>query len=308
MAKKVVRVGSRESSLAMSQSKWVINEIKKKYPDLEFELISFKTTGDKILDKRLDKIGGKGLFTKELETALLDNQIDIAVHSMKDMPSFIPDGLKISAVSKREDPRDVLISVDNIPLSDLKNNCVIGTSSLRRELQIKELRNDIMIKTLRGNVETRIKKLENKEYDAIILAMAGLKRLGLTDKVTYVFKTNEIIPAAGQGALGIETRVDYDIEYLLESINDENTSLAVIAERAFMKKLNGSCSTPIGAYAEIVRDVIKIQAFYGLEDKSKTYREYIEGNRNNAVALGEELADRITLKIVENQEDNFCGL
>lgn len=293
MMKRLIRVGTRESKLAIVQSTWVINEIKKKFPDYEFELLGFKTQGDLMLDEKLDKIGGKGLFIKELENALLNHSIDIAVHSMKDMPAELPEDLTIAAVSKREDPRDVLISSDGKTLDQLGDNAVIGTSSVRREVQIQQLKPGLVMKTLRGNVPTRISKLENKEYDAIILAMAGLKRLGLENKCVQCFDVDQMIPAAGQGILGVETRMGEDVEYLLESIHDEEAFLAISAERAYMLKLNGSCSTPIAAHAVIEGDRMKVYGFLALEDKTEAFREWIEGSKYDAVLLGEKLADSI---------------
>jgi len=291
--KRAIRVGTRESNLAIAQSKWVIDEIKKKFPHLEFELVGIKTTGDIVLDKSLDKIGGKGLFIKELETALINKTIDFAVHSMKDMPAILPDELHIAAISKREDPRDVLVTLDRKTLNELQAGAVVGTSSVRREVQLKHLREDLHVKTLRGNVLTRLDKLQKGEYDAILLAMAGLKRLGLEEKAVQVFEIDEMIPAVGQGALGIEARKGEDLDYLLESVNDEESSLAVIAERAFMEKLGGSCSTPIGAHAVIDGNKIKIYGMWALDGKGKIKRAVVEGDKSDAVALGQQLADII---------------
>ncbi|MDF2523143.1 MAG: hemC [Clostridiales bacterium] len=291
--KKVIRVGTRDSKLAVVQTEWVVNEIKKKFPELEFELVKIKTSGDIILDQRLDKIGGKGLFIKELENALINKSIDMAVHSMKDMPAEIPEELTIAAVSMREDPRDALITADGRMLKDLKPDSVIGTSSLRREVQILQKNPELRIKTLRGNVLTRINKLIDNEFDAILLAAAGLKRLGLEDKCAEYFDIQDMIPAVGQGALGIETRKEDDIDYLLESVHNEESYLAVSAERAYMLKLNGSCSTPIAAHAVIEGEYMKVYGMLALDDKSEVYRAYIEGNKRDAVILGEKLAEMI---------------
>lgn len=291
--KRVIRVGTRESKLALVQSRWVIGEIRKKYPDYEFELIPFTTQGDVLLDEKLDKIGGKGLFIKELENALMHHIIDIAVHSMKDMPGELPEELAIAAISKREDARDVLISPDGKTLEQLGPGALIGTSSVRREVQVQQLQPSLVIKTLRGNVPTRIAKLENKEYDAIILAMAGLKRLGLAERCVQCFAVDQIVPAVGQGALGVETRKGEDIKYLLESIHDEEAALAVGAERAYMIKLQGNCSTPIAAHAVIEGDRMKIYGFFATEDGCQTYRDWVEGRKQDAVWLGESLADRM---------------
>ena len=289
--KRVIRVGTRKSKLAVAQSNWVINEIKKKFPYLEFELVGINTSGDIILDKRLDKIGGKGLFIKELECALIDETIDFAVHSMKDMPAFLPEELCIAAISKREDPRDVIVSLEGKTLEELKEGAVVGTSSVRREVQLKEMKEDVNIKTLRGNVLTRLDKLQNREYDAILLAMAGLKRLDLEEKAVQAFSIDEMIPAVGQGALGIEARKGDDVDYLLESVNDEKCELAVRAERAFMLKLDGSCSTPLAAHALIEGNSLKIRGMWAADENGKVERAYIEGNKSEGEALGQKLAE-----------------
>lgn len=300
--KRKIRVGSRESKLAMVQSEWVINEIKRKHPDIEFEIVGIKTKGDIILDKTLDKIGGKGLFIKELEHALLDKTIDIAVHSMKDMPAEIPDGLKIGAVSRREDPRDVLVTADGRTLEELKAGSVIGTSSVRREVQISGIRPDLSFKILRGNVLTRINRVLNKEYDAVMLAAAGLKRLGLEEKCVQYFNMDQVIPAVGQGILGIETRADDEIDYLFDSVHCEESALQISAERTYMIKLNGGCSTPIAAHAVIEGDKMKVYGMLASEDKLSVYKAYIEGNKYEAASLGERLADMI-LEQVRGKQD-----
>ena len=289
--KRVIRVGTRKSKLAVAQSNWVINEIKKKFPYMEFELVGINTSGDIILDKRLDKIGGKGLFIKELECALIDGTIDFAVHSMKDMPAFLPEELCIAVISKREDPRDVIVSLEGKTLDELKEGAVVGTSSVRREVQLKELKQGVTIKALRGNVLTRLDKLQNREYDAILLAMAGLKRLDLEEKAVQTFSIDEMIPAVGQGALGIETRKGEDIDYLLESVNDEECALAVKAERAFMLKLDGSCSTPLAAHALIEGNSLVIHGMWAADGNAKVERAYIEGNKSEGEALGQKLAE-----------------
>lgn len=288
-----IRVGSRESSLAMAQSKWVMNEINIKHPELEFELLGIKTSGDIMLDTRLDKIGGKGLFIKELELALINNTIDIAVHSLKDMPAEIPDELAITAFSIREDPRDVLLSKEGRTLGELKHDAVIGTSSIRRELQISSMRPDLKFKTLRGNVITRINKLLSGEYDAIVLAAAGLKRLGQDESHVCYFSIDEMIPAVGQGILAVETRKYDDTGYLMDSINCEESALKAYAERAFMIKLNGGCTTPMAAHAVIEGDIMKIQGMLAAEDRKSLHKAFVEGNKYEAVKLGEKLADMV---------------
>lgn len=297
--KRLIRIGTRESKLALAQSQWVAGEIMKKFPDYEIDLVKFNTQGDLIMDQRLDDKGGKGLFVKELEYALLDGRIDLAVHSMKDMPAELPDGLMIAAISKREDPRDVLISRDGRKLEELDMNAVIGTSSVRREVLIRQMRPGISTRILRGNVPTRIGKLENGEYDAIILAMAGLKRLGLENRCTQCFDVNRFIPAVGQGALGIETRKDADTDYLLRSVHDRETALAVTAEREYMKSLNGSCNTPLGAYASISNGRITMHGFLAADDMSNAFTEHIAGPAEEALMLGRKLAEKIKNRMTE---------
>lgn len=291
--KRKIRVGSRESKLALVQSEWVVDEIRKKHPELEFEIVPIKTKGDVLLDTRLDKIGGKGLFIKELEIALLAQSIDIAVHSMKDMPAEIPEGLAISAVSRREDPRDVLVTADGRFFEELVEDAVIGTSSVRREVQLLEKRSDLRFKTLRGNVLTRLNKLLNREYDAIVLAAAGLKRLGLEDRCIQYFDVAEMVPAVGQGILGVETRKNDDISYLLDSVHCEEAAMQLSAERTFMVKLNGGCSVPIAAHAVIEGEKMKVYGLLAPEDKAAVFRATVEGNKHEAAMLGERLADGI---------------
>jgi len=298
-AKKKVRVGTRESRLAVVQTNLIVNEIKKKHPDYEFEIISFKTTGDTLLDQKLDKIGGKGLFIKELEAALLNGSIDIAVHSLKDMHARLPEGLTIAAVSRREDPRDVLITLGGKKLDDLEDNAVIGTSSARREAQLLLLKPGLVIRTLRGNVITRITRLEKGDYDGIVIAMAGLKRLGLEWKVTDCFDVDKIVPAVGQGVLCVETRSDYDTGYLKDSVHDEDVFMATEAERAFMIKLDGSCSTPLAAHAVIDGDKMTVYGFAAGEDKSKAARDTVVGSKYDGIQLGEMLAEKIAKKITK---------
>lgn len=295
--KRLIKVGSRESKLAMVQTEWVIREVRKKHPELEFEIIGIKTMGDAILDKTLDKIGGKGLFIKELENALMEGLVDIAVHSMKDMPAEIPDALAIAAVSEREDPRDVLVTSEGARFEELPLGAVIGTSSVRREVQTAAKREDLKFKTLRGNVLTRLNKLANREYDAILLAAAGLKRLGLEDRCTQYFNVDEIIPAVGQGVLGIEARKGEDVQYLLDTVHCPEAALAVEAERAYMIKLNGNCSIPIAAHAVIRGDEMTLWGMLAREDKTGVTRAVVSGSKLEAGKLGEELADLVFEKM-----------
>jgi hydroxymethylbilane synthase len=300
-----IKVGSRKSDLAFAQTQWVINQIKKNYPDIEFEIIGIQTQGDTILDRTLDKTGGKGLFVKELENALLERTIDFAVHSVKDIPVQIPDDLTIAAVSKREDPRDVLITLDGKDLDRLPAGAVVGTSSPRREAQLLQKRSDLHIKMLRGNVFTRIGKLAKSEYDAIILAAAGLKRLGYENPSIRYFDVETMIPAVGQGILGLEARKDDEVNELLRSIHCEKSSTCLAAERAFMIKLNGGCSTPIAAHAVIDTGRLKVYGLLASDDKQTVFKEVVEGvigedvreRSDEATRLGEKLAEMILAKM-----------
>lgn len=250
--KTTVRIATRKSPLALWQANHVKNLLLEIHPELEVEVLGLLTTADKMLATPLNKIGGKGLFVKELEKAIQEHQADIAVHSIKDMPAILPENLELAAVMKRDDSRDVLVSNHQQTFKDLPSGAVIGTSSLRRRAQLLAIRPDLRIKPLRGNLGTRIQKLEDNEFDAIILAAAGLKRLGLTDKITYYFSLAEMIPAAGQGAIGIECRShDNQTKDLIAPLNDPETTALVIAERAFNAKLGGSCQFPIAGHAFI---------------------------------------------------------
>jgi hydroxymethylbilane synthase len=291
--KRIIRVGSRESALAMTQSKWVINEIKMKHPELEFELVGIKTKGDILLDTRLDKIGGKGLFIKELENELLNGSIDIAVHSLKDMPAEIPEELDIVTFSEREDPRDVLVTRDGRSIYDLEEGSIIGTSSVRRELQISAIRSDFKFKMLRGNVITRINKLVNGEYDAIVLAAAGLKRLGNAEAKVWPFPTDLMIPAVGQGILAVEARKNDDVGYLFDSVHSLESTFSARAERAFMIRLNGGCTTPMAAHAKISGDAMEVYGMLAKENSRIVEKQKVEGNKNDAARLGEILAENL---------------
>jgi hydroxymethylbilane synthase len=293
MGKRIVRVGSRKSRLAMAQSKWVIEQVIKKHPDIEFQLVGIQTKGDIILDQRLDKIGGKGLFIKELENAILDGTIDIAVHSMKDMPADIPEGLEIAAVSKREDPRDVLVTGSGVRFNELPVGAVLGTSSARREVQVLLKRPDLRIKTLRGNVNTRLDKLTGNEYDAIMLAAAGLNRLGLGERCVQYFEVDDIIPAVGQGILGVETRKGENVDYLMDTIHSAESAVQIEAERAFLIRLNGGCTIPMAAHAVIEGRRIKVYGMLASDDGKVSVRDIVEGEKDSAAQLGRELADRL---------------
>lgn len=287
-------VGSRRSKLAMTQTNWVIDQLKKIGAPFTFELKEIVTKGDEILNVTLSKVGGKGLFVKEIEQAMLKKEIDIAVHSMKDMPAVLPDGLVIGTIPEREDPRDVLISKENRSLRDLPAGAIVGTSSLRRKAQILNIRPDLEIKWIRGNIDTRLKKLETEEYDAIILAAAGLSRMGWkTEVVSEYLEPSDCIPAVGQGALAIECRKD-DEEILqwLAKLNCPKTNRAVQAERAFLNKIGGSCQVPVGGYAVInAEDDVVLNAFVASGNGKTIFKETVVGK--DAVAVGEKAGERL---------------
>jgi len=289
-----LRIGTRGSQLALWQANWIKGNLVRTYPDLDVEIVRIKTTGDKILDVPLAQVGGKGLFVKEIETALLDGLIDLAVHSMKDVPTEFPDGLGIVATSRREDPRDALLSRNNVSLEDLPRGATIGTSSLRRQAQFLQLRNDLKIEPLRGNINTRLRKLKEGQYDAIILAYAGVKRLGWEDEVTQILEPDIILPAIGQGALGIEARLD-DAGTLgrITFLNDPETSARVSAERAFLKRLEGGCQVPIAAYATLDDDRITLKGLVARVDGKKTVVRDATGHLSEALSLGTRLAEEI---------------
>jgi hydroxymethylbilane synthase len=273
-------VGSRRSKLALTQTNWVIDQLKKLDPNFEFEVKEIVTKGDKILDVTLSKVGGKGLFVKEIEQAMLDKEIDIAVHSMKDMPAVLPEGLMIGSIPEREDHRDVLISKGHVSLEDLKPGSIIGTSSLRRSAQLLVERPDLEIKWIRGNIDTRIGKLETEEYDAIILAAAGLSRLGWAKETVSQYLSPEIcLPAVGQGALSIECREDdQEVRELLSKFTCANTDLAVRAERSFLNKMEGGCQVPIAGYAFINDEQeIVLTVLVASPDGSIIYKEEVKG-------------------------------
>lgn len=289
-----LRIGTRGSQLAMWQAHWIKENLVMTHPDLDVEIVRIKTTGDKILDVPLAKVGGKGLFVKEIETALLEGLIDLAVHSMKDVPTEFPDGLGIVATSRREDPRDALLSRDNVSLDDLPQGATVGTSSLRRQAQFLHLRNDLRIESLRGNINTRLRKLKEGQYDAIILAYAGVKRLGWKNEVTQVLEPDIILPAIGQGALGIEARLD-DSDTLdrISFLNDSTTSVCVSAERAFLKRLEGGCQVPIAAYATLSDDRVSLKGLVARVDGTRIVLREADGHVSEARSLGTGLAEEI---------------
>ncbi len=292
--KNQLRIGTRGSQLALWQANWIKETLVRKNPDLDVEIVKIKTTGDKILDVPLAKVGGKGLFVKEIETALLDNSVDLAVHSMKDVPTLLPDGLKIVAISEREDPRDVIISKEGRTLAQLQEGARIGTSSLRRQAQLAGYRPDLVMEPLRGNINTRLKKLRDGQYDAIVLAYAGVKRLGWEGEVTQVLDTDIMLPAIGQGALGIEARGDDPgtLERIL-FLNHSETSLCVRAERAFLHRLEGGCQVPIAAYATTDNGTVTLTGLVAGVDGEKLIRMEVRSDEASAEEAGLELAEQI---------------
>lgn len=287
-------VGSRKSKLALTQTNWFINQMKKAGVPFEFEVKEIVTKGDRILDVQLSKVGGKGLFVKEIEQALYDKEIDFAVHSMKDMPAVLPEGLVIGCIPKREDPRDAFISKGHVKFKDLPQHAIVGTSSLRRSAQLKKVRPDIEIKWIRGNVDTRLAKLENENYDAIILAAAGLKRLGWNDDVvTEYLDTDLCLPAVAQGSLGIECRAD-DEELLRElaKLTDETTWNEAFAERSFLAAMDGGCQVPIAGFASTTGDSITLTGLVAAPDATVFYKETMTGT--NPIEIGEEVARKLT--------------
>ncbi len=290
----ILRIATRQSPLALWQAEFVKAELEKFHPDLTVQLFPMVTRGDKILDVPLAKIGGKGLFVKELELAMLDGRADIAVHSMKDVPMEFPEGLGLNVICEREDPRDAFVSNTYKNIDDLPQGAKVGTCSLRRQCQLSAKRPDIQILELRGNVGTRLAKLDDGQYDAIILASAGLKRLGLFGRITHEIDTDWMLPAGGQGAVGIECRVDdRRIQEYLAPLNHRITAYRVIAERAVNQHLEGGCQVPIGVFSTIKKDSIKIDALVGKVDGSLIIQDQIAGHVDMAEQLGVELAEQL---------------
>jgi len=289
-----VRIGTRGSQLALWQANWVKQALEHLYPNLEVALVVIKTSGDKILDVPLAKVGGKGLFVKEIEQALMDGDIDLAVHSMKDMPGDIPEPLEIAAVPEREVPYDVLISKEDTPLKDLPKCARLGTSSLRRASQVLYRRPDMEVLPLRGNLDTRLKKLETENLDAIILAGAGVRRLELGHVISEIIDPNIILPAVGQGALCIEARkADSRIHELIAPIDHSATHRIVGGERAFLKRLEGGCQVPMAAYGQIEGDRLTIEGMVAETDGSIMHHHTVSGDLSQAESMGRELAETL---------------
>jgi len=292
MSEQKIRIATRKSPLAMWQAEHVSNLLQKAHPGLDVELVGMSTQGDKILDTPLAKIGGKGLFVKELEQGMLEGRADIAVHSMKDVPVELPQGLHLAVILERDDPRDAFVSNNYINLEELPMGAVLGTSSLRRQCQISELRPDLKIKSLRGNVNTRLRKLDENQFDAIILASAGLKRLDFEKKITLALEPAQSLPAIGQGAIGIECRADDEwVNALIASLHDEETALCVKAERAMNSRLMGGCQVPIAGFAVVNHGNIFMRGLVGEPDGSRIIRSESSAPVTGAEALGAALAE-----------------
>ena len=294
MANKIVRIATRKSPLAMWQAEHVRDRLLAAHPGIQVELLGMTTQGDKILDSPLAKVGGKGLFVKELEQGMLEGRADIAVHSMKDVPVEFPDGLHLHVICEREDPRDAFVSNNFKRFEDLPQGARVGTSSLRRQTQLKAIRPDLAIVDLRGNVNTRLRKLDEGEYDAIILAAAGLIRLGFEARIRESISIEASLPAIGQGAIGIECRQgDQEIESLIDVLHHHETSICVSAERAMNARLEGGCQVPIGGHATLVDGHLTLRGLVGAIDGSKVIRGEREGSEQDAVAMGTSLAEEL---------------
>lgn len=295
MTKKILKIGSRGSQLALWQANWVKSRLEQK--GYRVEIIKIKTTGDKILDVPLAKVGGKGLFVKEIEEALLRNEIDLAVHSMKDVPSELPEPLHLAAIPKREDPRDALISRRGLHLADLPSGAKIGTSSLRRQAQLWAYRSDLDFAMLRGNLDTRLRKVAEGEFEAIILAAAGLRRMGWSDRITEYLSTEISLPAIGQGALGIECRrEDPKVNEQIAFLNDPETACTVIAERALLIRLEGGCQVPIAGYATLSGGEITLEGRVATLDGGEVLRERQQAPISEAARLGTQVAESLLAK------------
>ncbi|MCG5547320.1 hydroxymethylbilane synthase [Halorhodospira halochloris] len=308
MASETLRIATRRSQLALWQAEYIAAELRRLHPALEVELVPMSTRGDQILDQPLAKIGGKGLFMKELEDGMLRGDADLAVHSMKDIPWRLPEGFALAAVSSRADPRDAFVSNKYTTLSELPEGACVGTASLRRQCQIKDRRPDLHVEVLRGNVQTRLRKLDDEVYDAIILAASGLDRLELTERIASRLTPDESLPAVGQGALGIECRADDErVMDLVRGLEDPLTRTCIDAERAMNARLEGSCQVPIGGFAELGGTELHLRGLVGAPDGSEVIRGEKRGPGVDAEKLGTELgeellargADRILQQLAE---------
>lgn len=294
MTKRIVKIATRKSALALWQAEYVRDALMAHHPDLQVELVKMSTQGDKILDVPLAKVGGKGLFVKELEQGMLSGDADIAVHSMKDVPVEFPEGLHLPVICEREDPRDAFVSNNFASIDELPHGARVGTSSLRRECQLRASRPDLTVLSLRGNVNTRLAKLDAGDYDAIILASAGLKRLGFQDRIRSALTAEQSLPAIGQGAVGIETRIDdEEINALIAPLRCPKTEIVVKAERALNKRLAGGCQVPIAGYAMLDNDQIWLRGLVGRPDGTEMLYAEIKGKADDAEVLGVQLAEEL---------------
>lgn len=289
---RTIRIGTRGSQLALAQARWVQTALEGLHPDLECRLVTIKTSGDRFVDRSLRAIGGKGLFIKEIEEALLAREVDCAVHSMKDLPADLAPGLVIAAVPRREDARDILIARDGGRLQELAGGATIGTSSLRRTAFVRRARTDLNLIEMRGNVDSRLRKLDAGEIDAIILAAAGLKRLGIARDDAHPFDPNDFVPAIGQGALAIECRAGDD-ELIVAKLDDAATHCATLAERAFLARVGGSCHTPLGAHAVVSGTTVAMHAAIASPDGARLVRGDAGGSSADAAEIGTALAERL---------------
>jgi hydroxymethylbilane synthase len=289
-----LRIGTRASELALAQTKWVSDRISSNNSDVRVDVVKITTSGDRIIDKPLSTIGGKGLFVKEIEEALIRNEIDVAVHSLKDVPAELPDSLSIEIIPEREDPRDVLIAKDGKPFDDLPQNSCIGTSSLRRSAQLLHLRPDLKILSIRGNLNTRIKKLNSLNIEAIVVAAAGLKRMGFENMITQSFSYELMLPAIGQGALGLEIRKDdQKTRDILAFLDHHETRVVTEAERSFLMELNAGCQLPVAGFARLKDDSVCLDGLVADLDGKTIIRDVIIGPPEKAVDLGINLANRL---------------
>ena len=290
----LIKIGTRSSKLALYQANLVRENLKKRFPNIDYSIVEIKTKGDKIQDRNLDRSIDKGFFVKEIQDSLIEEKIDIAVHALKDMPTIETEGLITNFYLKRNSPNEILISNNNIKFQDLKPNSIIGTSSYRREYQLQSIRSDLNYKLIRGNVDTRIKKLENGDYDGILLSKAGIEALGLDNKITQEFNTEELIPCAGQGIIAIQCREnDQEIINILEKINDNQSRIIANAERNVLKILEGDCDTAVGVYAKISKDIINIKAeLFSVDGKQRFYVDESENEKminDLSIKIGEKL-------------------
>jgi hydroxymethylbilane synthase len=289
---KNIRIGTRDSQLAMWQAEWVKTQLEQLFTNMYFELVPMKTKGDKILDVPLSKIGDKGLFTKELEHGLLNNELDMAIHSLKDLPTILPEGLEISAFCEREEPRDVFLSKDGTFLKELPEGALIGTSSLRRKSQLKHFRQDLQFKDLRGNLQTRWRKLQESDMHGIVLAAAGVKRLGWEERITQILQEDIMLSAVGQGSIAVEIdKSRADIRELLQRLNHPATEMAVRAERTLMRKLEGGCQVPIGALGQILNGKISLKGMVASLDGNRLIKA--ESIGSDPEQVGFDVAEKL---------------